>query len=129
MEKLSSILPASPRVKSVDLKAAQPVRPGVPRFGRPEGLVSRDRLSLSPEAKEMAFKETLAARNPREAQSAKIAEEVTAKFFQNRLDRTPAAESAIDRVDVVLGAPVDPAAEGVAGPTAEVPASALKPAE
>lgn len=37
MEKISGIVPASARVKSVNLREGQPVRPGAPPFGRPMG--------------------------------------------------------------------------------------------
>lgn len=94
MEKISSILKASPRVKSIDPKEVAPVRPGAPAMGRPEGRVSgRDRLSISPDAKEKAFRETLAARNPREDRHAKIAEEATRKFFETRVEPVVARPS------------------------------------
>ncbi len=38
MDKISSIIPGTSRVTSVDLKDASPVRPGTPAFGRPEHL-------------------------------------------------------------------------------------------
>lgn len=90
MEKISRVLPPSPRVKSVDLEAAHPVRPGTPTFGIPVGSTSSDRLTLSNEAKARAFQETLAARNPRQANHAKIAENVTREFFETRLYKEPA---------------------------------------
>lgn len=40
MEKISGILPSSPRVSSVDMKESSPVRPGTPGFGRAEGAAS-----------------------------------------------------------------------------------------
>lgn len=44
MEKISGIIPSSPRVASVDMREAAPVRPGTPGFGRPEGVNNlRDR--------------------------------------------------------------------------------------
>ena len=56
MEKLSSILPASPRVKSVDTSESAPARPGAPAIGRPAGRNTvKDRLSISADAKEMAY--------------------------------------------------------------------------
>ena len=86
MEKISSILGGTPRVKAVDMEEAHPIRPGVPSFGRPEGRTSlKDRFTVSQEAKDIAFKETLAARNPKEFASAKIAEEMTANFFNTKL--------------------------------------------
>lgn len=41
MEKLSSILPKSPRTQKADHSNAQPARPGAPLFGRPMGRVSQ----------------------------------------------------------------------------------------
>ena len=40
MDKISGIIPSSPRLQSVDLRDAAPVRPGTPSFGRPEGVSS-----------------------------------------------------------------------------------------
>lgn len=106
MDKLSGILPSSPRVKSVDLKNAQPARPGAPLFGRPQGSVSSDRLTLSSAAKDLAFQETLAARNPREAAQVQIAKDVTRKFFETRLEEPVSYATAQDRQDVSMEAPM-----------------------
>lgn len=114
MDKLSSILPSSPRVKSVDLKNAQPARPGAPLFGRPQGSVSSDRMTLSPAAKDLAFQETLGGRNPKEAAQVQIAKDVTRKFFETRLDEP--APTAQARQEVAMEAPM--AIESV---SAEVP--------
>lgn len=87
MDKLSSILPTSPRVQAVDMSDAQPVRPGTPTFGRPVGSnVVKDRLSVSQQAKDMAFKETLAGMNPRDAKGAKIADDMYKKFFDQKVN-------------------------------------------
>lgn len=95
MEKISSILKTSPRVQSVDPKGITPVRPGAPGMGRPQGRISsQDRFSVSDGAKEKAFQETLAARNPREDRHVKIAEDATREFFETRfrpVDDEPAA--------------------------------------
>ena len=37
MEKISGIVPGSHRTRTVDASMSQPVRPGAPTFGRPEG--------------------------------------------------------------------------------------------
>ncbi|MFZ4404386.1 MAG: hypothetical protein ACOYOK_09825 [Pseudobdellovibrionaceae bacterium] len=47
MDKLSLILPNNPRVKNVDTSRSQPVRPGAPTFGRPEGITSSQRVKWS----------------------------------------------------------------------------------
>ena len=47
MDKISGIIPANARTKSVDVSSAQPVRPGAPSWGRPEGKVTKA-MALSP---------------------------------------------------------------------------------
>lgn len=50
MDKISSILPASPRMQLAEVAAAQPARPGAPLMGRPEGKNSiGDRITMSKE--------------------------------------------------------------------------------
>lgn len=108
MEKLSSILPSNSRVKSVDLEDAHPVRPGVPSLGRPMGTTSsqRDRMTISPQAKEAAFNETLARRNPREDKSVKIASKITDQFFNSRVgpksdsEFAPALSEQVSNVEI-----------------------------
>jgi hypothetical protein len=88
MEKLSSILPSNARTKSVEIDESHPARPGAPSFGRTVGSTSSqrlDRVSISPLARETAFNETLAKRNPREAASVKIVNDITKKFFETRI--------------------------------------------
>jgi len=86
MEKLSSILATSPRVQSVDTSDTPPARPGAPTFGRPAGGATiRDRFSVSQDAKDLAFKETLAGTNPKESASSKVVTDMTKKFFENRV--------------------------------------------
>ena len=60
MEKISGIIPASPRTKAVDTSNSQPARPGAPAFGRPMGKNSLgDRITLSKVAEEMRAAEAL----------------------------------------------------------------------
>lgn len=88
MEKISSILKSSPRVKSVDMASAAPVRPGAPSYGAPIGRNSvADRITLSDRAKDLAMQDTLALRNPKEASRAKMVEEINRNFFESRLDK------------------------------------------
>ncbi len=91
MEKLSGILPNSPRVKSVDLSEAKPRRPGAPTFGVPQGTTStKDRVTLSSTANiDEAAKDLLTYKNPKEARGAKIAEDISRKFFETRLLKQP----------------------------------------
>ncbi len=91
MEKISGILPASPRTKVAEVSSAQPARPGAPAFGRPMGRNSLgDRITLSKELERM--KETgvipepatpATYKNPAEANKLKIIDELNAKFFTN----------------------------------------------
>ncbi len=86
MEKLSSILAPSARVKAVDLTDSHPVRPGTPTYGRPVGAnVLKDRLTLSQRAKDVAFDETLAKVDPTESRGAKIADNAYKKFFEQKM--------------------------------------------
>lgn len=86
MEKLSSILPSSSRVASVDLDEAPPARPGAPAFGRKVGRNTvSDRVTLSKQAKEMAAQDTLMGKNPKEVARSKMVDEVNKKFFETRL--------------------------------------------
>lgn len=87
MEKLSSILPSNPRVKNVDMADSHPIRPGVQSYGRPTGITPlKDRFSISEEAKDLAFKETLASTNPKEAKSIKAIDDMAKKFFEGKVE-------------------------------------------
>ncbi len=104
MQKISSILPSSPRVKSVDLSDSHPIRPGTPSFGRPVGNSTDtsvvDKVTLSNQALGAGVEaELLTYKNPREAKNAKIADELSAQFFETRLnpvDSKPLAEKAAE---------------------------------
>lgn len=92
MEKMSGILPASPRVTSVDLKDSPPARPGAPSHGKKAGRNTvADRISLSPRAKEMAAEQTLLGKKAEEASRIKAVNEINRKFFETRLQ--PAEKS------------------------------------
>ena len=59
-------------------------------------------MTLSQEAKDIAFKDTLASMNPKEAKSAKIAEDVSRKFFEQKgtidaIKGGPASEATMER--------------------------------
>ena len=58
MEKLSSILPKSPRTQNVDNSKAQPARPGAPLLGRPMGRVTQ-KVIFDDAANEVAAKPAL----------------------------------------------------------------------
>ncbi len=94
MEKLSSILPSNPRVKSVDMTDAQPRRPGAPAFGAPVGRNTvQDRVSLSQAQMPEMIKDA-ATYNPRDFRSSKTTDFKTKDFFNNRLKPTDAEISA-----------------------------------
>lgn len=86
MEKISRILPSNGRTRAVDVSNSQPVRPGAPRWGRAEGKVTRapieveDRVSLSTAERAIAAQPTNYKNNV-EAARAKIAEDMSKKFF------------------------------------------------
>ena len=84
MDKLSSILPNSPRVQSVDLSDAQPRRPGSPTYGAPVGTTAsmRDRRTIGSKP---SLDEAPVYQNPKEAKSAKLINDVTKSFFEKRL--------------------------------------------
>lgn len=91
MEKISGIIPASPRTSVADVSVAQPARPGALALGRPMGKNSLgDRITLSKQMEELKqtgqIPEPEAApvyRNPAEAKKLKVIEDLNKKFFTN----------------------------------------------
>ncbi|WP_413585332.1 hypothetical protein [Bdellovibrio sp. HCB274] len=90
MEKISGIIPASPRMKMVEVSAAQPARPGAPEMGRPQGKNSLgDRIQLSKQLEEM--RQTGALPTPDapisyktpEMSKKKVIEDLNKNFFTN----------------------------------------------
>lgn len=75
MEKISGIIRGNSRTRKTDTSGSQPIRPGAPTFGRPEGRVTRnemsvkDEVSFSPEARQLA-----------DTEKVDIAKEVSNKF-------------------------------------------------
>ncbi len=94
MDKISSILPASPRMKVAELSAAQPARPGAPLMGRPEGKNSMgDRITLSKEMEKMRETGELPAlepaptyKNTAENSKKQAIDDLNKKFFSNPKD-------------------------------------------
>lgn len=101
MEKLSSILPSSPRVKSVDLDEAPPARPGAPKFGRKQGRNTiADQVTLSAQAKALSEQSLKEARDPKEFARGKMVEEISKNFFETRLNKTqPKSEEIAEKVE------------------------------
>lgn len=85
MEKISGIIPSSPRVSSVDLRDSSPVRPGTPSFGRAEGVSSlRDHAPDNPAniaQRSVGVQQNLLDWRSKEAHQAKVAQEVSDRFF------------------------------------------------
>ncbi len=85
MEKISGIVKASPRLTSVDLSEAPPVRPGTPGFGRPQAVSSLAEKSepafgRAVERGSRAHSEMMDWRT-KDSQMAAIATELSDKFF------------------------------------------------
>ncbi|MEN0058726.1 MAG: hypothetical protein AAGB31_07815 [Bdellovibrio sp.] len=91
MDKISGILPASPRTRVLDIGASQPARPGAPALGRPMGRNSLgDRITLSKQIEEMRMTGEMPGpeaspvyRNPAEIKKLKVIEDLNQKFFSN----------------------------------------------
>lgn len=86
MDKISGIIPSSPRLQSVDLKDAAPVRPGTPSFGRPEGVSSLNKppmISTAPETarRGAAIHEQRMDWRSEDARKANMAAEMSNSFF------------------------------------------------
>jgi hypothetical protein len=78
MDKISGIIPQTPRTGSKRGNENTPVRPGAPQFGRPLGSSEiKDRVSIT-NAHSTELKQY---KNPREANHVKIADSLTRKFF------------------------------------------------
>lgn len=91
MDKISSILPSSARVTSVDMQDAHPVRPGTPSFGRPVG-VSHLRRNLSMSSIDQQLMNTNLTERQRDGlNKAKIVQDISAGFFMKKPAVTPAA--------------------------------------
>jgi len=94
MDKISSILPASPRMQMVEMAASQPARPGAPLMGRPEGKNSMgDRITLSKEMERMRASGELPElepaptyKNTAENSKKQTIDDLNKKFFTNPKD-------------------------------------------
>lgn len=108
MEKISGILPQSPRMKLMEVASAQPARPGAPDFGRPMGKNSiGERITLSKQMDELretgqlptppaqpAYKNT-------EANKLKTIEDINKKFFSSPGQLSSDKESLRDSTDTM----------------------------
>lgn len=94
MDKISGILPSSPRIKAIDTTKSQPARPGAPSFGRAEGKNSLGaaKAAFSKEAQLAAAESELGSapltpdskpyKKLTEADHAKIAQDISKRFFE-----------------------------------------------
>lgn len=101
MQKISGILAGSPRVMSVDMKEAPPVRPGAPGFGRPEGVSSlRERASaVDALRKARELQDGLAAQRTQDSGQAEIAAKMSDHFFmRNRSEANPVEPTGGDMI-------------------------------
>ena len=99
MEKISGILSPSARVTSVDLEESHASIPGSPNIGQKQGVVRiNDRFNISPQAKEMAAKQTVMGRDHRDTAKAKIVNDMSRSFFNTRVKEKPLSETVADSI-------------------------------
>ncbi len=119
MEKISQIVPSNARTKAIDVSKSQPVRPGAPTWGRPEGRVTKamveDKVSLSSVAAERPLEAPTYDRNLAESKRLKIARDLADKFFENNFPQkevkegaAPLSEEMADNVSIPLRSSVKP---------------------
>ncbi len=102
MEKISSILPGTARVTSVDMKEANPVRSGTPGFGRAEAPMNRERTS--PDGIKQSAEAQLDTHDWRskDLKHASIAKDMADKFFaKNKKDIDDVGPVSDDRISSV----------------------------
>ena len=97
MDKISSIIPGSARVMSVDMKDANPVRPGTPGFGRQDGVSGPKEVSQfdAPSRTTQRFPDkgpdappVESAWKTKDAKEAAIAKNMSDRFFGKPLPPT-----------------------------------------
>ena len=121
MEKISGIIAANARTRSVDVSKSQPVRPGAPTYGRPEGKVTKanieDKISLSAIANERPL-ETGNYKNT-ESAKVKIIKDSAQKFFDTRVPQSIAKDSEVPLSEEIF--------EKISEPVSELSLSRVKP--
>ena len=101
MDKISSILPGNSRVTSVDLKDSAPARPGMPAFGRQQGVSSlaKQRFDIDTSKSAIQAHDQLADWRTKDSTQAGVVQEITDRFFVgNKLEA--AAPAPMERVAV-----------------------------
>jgi hypothetical protein len=95
MEKISGILPATPRTRGADLSSSFPARAGAPTFGRKVEKIPEvaDKLSLSSEFENFRAEGALPEiapsngyKNMEEAKKLKVIDELNKNFFLAKKD-------------------------------------------
>lgn len=87
MEKISRILPPSPRTQSAEVSKSQPGRPGAPSFGRPQLEPMRNPMQIEDRVELATADRALEAapslyRNTKENARAQIVGDLAKKFFE-----------------------------------------------
>ncbi len=102
MEKISRILPSSPRLNNTDLRGSGVARSGTPSFGRPVGVSALakpafDGMSKASEELEQFQSQRVPARST--DPKAQIVERMASDFFMKRTQApTPEEDQAIDEI-------------------------------
>ena len=84
MQKISSILPSSPRVLSVDMKESNPIRPGTPGFGRPEGISTLRSRPEDTTLKASEIQNKMADWRSKDTQKAAMVKDLADRFFADK---------------------------------------------
>ena len=111
MQKISRIVPGSPRVSGVDMKSASAVRPGTPSFGRPVGESTEiARGNLTTAQKAVNAREEMDARR-KLGEQPEIVKNLTEQFFLQKAsgpDTRSTVELINDGVEDGVEVPVQP---------------------
>jgi hypothetical protein len=107
MEKISRILPSSPRVASADLRNSGVARPGSPSFGRPVGVSALAAVSKFDGAGRAAAElgELRAEREPTKSKDphVEIVERMSRDFFVSRPTvEAPRNENGVDLAEEIV---------------------------
>jgi hypothetical protein len=85
MNKISGIIPSSPRVAAVDIKEAPPVRPGTPSFGRNQGVSSlKDVEAPTTAEKSVSVHRDLMDWRSKDQEKAAVAARMSNAFFMKK---------------------------------------------
>lgn len=94
MDKISGIIPGSPRVTAVDMKEASPVRPSTPGFGRPEALSSFNKdAALTTAQKAINVQQELVDWRSKDSKHAALVSDLNDKFFVR--NQKPSSDSTL----------------------------------